>query len=150
MRVGTVSFQEVAVSDAQDLFQIEAVTNTIIILGVVIGQTSDVGDAVAENLPISFNRFTDALTNVTGEVMMDEGDAALTGDFAINVSTELTTGDAIIHADVWNIALPFIWLPPPEMRIRIKVATGVAVRLFAAPADALTMSGTIYLGQDGS
>ena len=150
MRVGTVSFSEVGVTTAQDLFQLEAVTTPLILLGVFVGQSSDVGDAVAENLPITFNRFTDALANVTAEALLDLGDGALTGDFAVNVVTELVTGDVQVHADVWNIALPFIWLPPPEMRIKIAVDDGLAIRLAAIPTDSLTMSGTVYLGQSGS
>jgi len=150
MRVATVSFTEVAVTAQQDLFEVEALTSPIVVLGVVLGQTSDVGDAVAENLSILFRRFTDALTNVTAEVQLDLGSAALTADIAINVTTELVTGTSTIHADVWNIALPFIWLPPPEMRIVIPVDDGLAINLNTTPADSLTMSGTIYLGQFGS
>ena len=150
MRVATVSFTEVAVTAQQDLFEVEALTSPIVVLGVVLGQTSDVGDAVAENLSILFRRFTDALTNVTAEVQLDLGSAAITADIAINVTTELVTGTSTIHADVWNIALPYIWLPPPEMRIVIPVDDGLAINLNTTPADSLTMSGTIYLGQFGS
>jgi len=150
MRVATLSFTEVAVTAQQDLFEIEALTSPIVVLGVVLGQTSDVGDAVAENLSILFRRFTDALANVTAEVQLDLGSSAITADLAINVTTELVTGTSTIHADVWNIALPFIWLPPPEMRIVIPVDDGLAINLNTTPADELIMSGTIYLGQFGS
>ena len=150
MRYFTADFLEVAVTAQQDLFQIEALTSEVILLGVVLGQTSDVGDAVAENLSIVIRRFTDVVTNDIAEAKLDEGSAALTADLAINETTELVTGTEVVHADVWNIALPFIWLPPPEMRIHIKVGEGLAVNLNTTPADSLTMSGTVYLGQGGA
>jgi len=149
MRVYTLSFTEVAITVEQDLFEIEALVTPVTVLGVVLGQTSDVGDAVAENLSILFRRFTDALANVTAEVQLDLADSALSADLAVNVTTELVTGTSTIHADVWNIALPFIWLPPPEMRIIIPVDDGLAINLNKAPADSLTCSGTVYLGQSG-
>ena len=150
MRVSTASFTEVAVTAQQDLFQVECLTTPIAVLGVVLGQTSDVGDAVAENLSILFRRFTDVVTNDIAEAQLDLGDAALTADLAINETVELITGTAVIHADVWNIALPYIWLPPPEMRIVIAIGDGLAINLNTTPADSLTMSGTLYLGQQGS
>lgn len=151
MRVYTQQFIAVAVSAQQDLFQIEALITPITLLGLVLGQETEEGDAVAESLGIIIARITDDVTDdALVEAQMDAGDAVMTGDTAINETSELTTGIDIVHADAWNIALPYVWMPPPEMRIIIEIGNALVVNLNETPADAITMSGTVYLGQSGS
>jgi len=148
-RMYTVSFEDVAVSAAQDLWQIEAVTVPAIIHQISVSQSSDFGDAAAENLIIKMRRVTDALTNVTAEQQLDTGDNAALADLNVNDTTQFVTGVATIWAEAWNIALPFIWMPPPEQRIVVKVDDVVVVTI-EAPADALTMHGTMVFEEVGS
>ncbi len=150
MRMYTANFTDVAVTAQQDLFQIEPATNACVIYAVYLSQLVDVGDAAAENLSIQLRRATDEVTNDVAEVPLDVADAAFTGDLAINETTELVTGQVIVHSETWNIALPFVWLPPPEMRIYVPVGEVLCVNLNTTPADELTMSGTVYFGQAGS
>jgi len=50
-----------------------------------------------------------------------------------------------MHTEVWNIAMPWIYMPVPELRIRVDQADDIlSVSLLAAPTDALITSGTIY------
>lgn len=149
-RIYTADFSEVSVVAQQDLFQIEALTVPAVIHGVILGQTSEVGDANAEHLSILFRRFTDIVTNDIVEAKLDLTDAAAFADLAINETTELITGTEVVHADVWNIALPFIWLPPPDMRIIVQIGDGLAINLNTTPADAIIMSGTLYFSEQGS
>ena len=149
MRMYSVSFKDVAVTADQDLFQIEAVTNPVILHACYISQNSDVGDAAAENLTITINHVTDALTNATAEVKLQQADPAALADLNVNDVTPLVTGIEIIHAECWNIAIPWVWLPPPELRIYVPVAEVVTVNLAANPADSLTMSGTLYFSEQG-
>ena len=149
-RMYTVQFSDVAVTAQQDLFQIEALVTPTIIHAVYISQTTDVGDSAAENLRINIHRATDAVTDDLATVQLDKGDATQTADVAINETSQLTTGLEVIHAEVWNIALPFIWLPPPEMRIIGEVGNVIMVSLETTPADSITMSGTIYFEEQGS
>ncbi len=149
-RMYTASFTDVAVSAQQDLFQIEAITIPAIIHAIFISQTSDVGDAAAENLSIIIQRVTDDVTNDIVEALLDTGDGAALADLAVNETTELTTGAQIIHSEAWNIAMSFIWMPPPEMRITVQVGNAVVVNLNDTPADELTMSGTMYFEEAGS
>lgn len=144
------SFTEVAVTAQQDLFQLEAQTVPAMLLGCVISQTSDVGDAAAEGLSIVIRRFTDAVTNDVAEVKMDGGDGSALANLAINETTELVTGAETIHSEAWNIALPFVYLPIPELRPVIQVGNGVAVNLNTTPADSITMSGTLYFEEFGN
>jgi hypothetical protein len=147
-RMYTVQFTEVAVTAQQDLFQIEALVVPAIIHGVSISQSSDTGDSAAAMVSLQIRRATDAVTDDLATVQLDKGDATQNADVAINETTELVTGSEVIHSEVWNIALPFIWMPPPEMRIVIPVGDVVVVNMNTT--DTLTMSGTIYFEEVGS
>lgn len=149
-RMYSVSFTEVAVTAQQDFFQIEAVNVPAIIHSVYLSQTTDVGDAAAENLSILIRRVTDALTNVTAEAQLDTGDSAANADLNVNDVTELVTGAQTIHSEAWNIAMPFVYLPPPEQRIVVPVGDVVTVNLNTTPADSITMSGTMYFEEIGA
>jgi len=149
-RMFTVSFTNVAVTADQDLFQIEGLAGDTILHACFISQNSDVGDASAESLTIRFRHVTDALTNVTAEVKLDKGSGAALADLNVNDTTPFTTGAETIHVEDWNIAMPFVWLPTPEMRIHIPKDDVVTVNLIANPADSLTMSGTLYFEEIGS
>ena len=149
-RMFSVSFVDVAVTAQQDLFQIEANTVPVIIHAIFLSQTSDVGDAAAENLSILLARVTDVVTNDLAEVKLDTGSGAALADLAINETTELVTGIEVVHAEAWNIAMSFIWMPPPEMRIIVQVGNAFVVNLNDTPADELTMSGTMYFEEQGS
>ncbi len=146
-RMYTVQFSEVAVSAQQDLFQIEALTVPAIIHGIYISQSSDVGDSAAASVSIRINRVTDAVTDDLATVQLDKGDATQLADVAINETTELVTGLEVIHSEAWNIAMPFIWLPTPEMRIVVEVGNVVVVNMNTT--DTLTMSGTLYFEEIG-
>ena len=149
-RMYSASFTEIGVTVVQDLFQIEAVTVPVIIHAIYLSQTSDLGDAASEGLIIRIRRVTDALTNVTAEAQLDTGDAAALADINANDTTPLTTGAATVHAEAWNILTPFVYLPPPELRIVIDVGNCITVNLNTAPADSITMSGTMYFEEIGS
>ena len=149
-RMYTVQFSDANVTTAQDLFQVESLVTPVTLHAVYISQTSDVGDSSAENLLVRILRVTDAVTDDLATVQLDKGDATQTADVAINETSELVTGLEVIHSEAWNIALPFIWLPPPEMRVIGTVGDVVIVNLNTTPADSLTMSGTVYFEESGN
>ncbi len=149
-RMFTANFTDVAVTAQQDLFQIEANTIPAIIHAIFLSQTSDVGDAAAENLSILIRRVTDVVTNDIAEAKLDTGSGAALADLAVNETTELVAGAETIHSEAWNIAMSFIWMPPPEMRIIVQVGNALVVNLNDTPADELTMSGTMYFEEQGS
>ena len=149
-RIYSVSFTEVGVTAQQDLFQIEAVTVPAIIHAVYLSQSSDLGDTESEGLSILIRRVTDALTNVTAEAQLDTGDAVAFADLNVNDTTELVAGAQNVHTEVWNILTPFIYLPPPELRIVVPVGDVVTVNLNTTPADSITMSGVMYFEEIGA
>ena len=141
----SVEFNSVAVTVAQDLFQIEAITVPIKIHMISISQISDVGDSAAESLLIRLRGgITDAVTDDLAAVPYQSARAtANLSDLAINETSQLTTAAVDVYSEGWNIALPFIWLPPPEDRYEIQPTDAFVVDLATAPADSLTMSGTV-------
>lgn len=149
-RLYSVVFTEVAVTQQQDLFQIEANTTPIILHAVYLSQSSDLGDAEAEGLSILIQRVTDEVTDDLNAVPIDSGDGAENAQLAINETSELTTGAAVIHSEAWNIAMPFIYLPPPELRPTCKIGDVIVVNLNTTPAESITMSGTAYFEEIGS
>ncbi len=150
-RMFSVEFTDVAVTAQQDLFQIEALVTPAVIHSVVLSQSSDVGDSAAEGLSILIRRVTDAVTDDLATAKMDTGDATQTADVAINETSELTTGAATLHSEVWNIVQgPFIYLPPPELRPNAVIGDVITINLNTTPNDSITMSGTIYFEESGS
>ena len=147
-RMYSVSFEDQTLSVAIDAFQIEANTVPAIIHAVYISQSSDYGDAASEGVLIRIRRATDALTDAATERPLDGGDSAALADLATH-ATALATGAFTMHAEVWNVQMPFVWLPPPEMRIVVQVGNLVTVNM-AAPTDALTYSGTMYFEEVGN
>ena len=147
-RMYSLSFADEAITTAVDFFQIEPVTAAVVLHACYISQTLDVGDAAAENLVIQIRRVTDALTDADAAVKLDPDTPTETADTVIT-ATALATGAAIVHVEAWNIALPWVWLPPPELRIWGEIGNVLTVGFKSAPADSLTMSGTLYFEEIG-
>lgn len=146
----SVSFVDVAVSAAQDLFEIApADDKKVVIHGLVLGQDSDVGDAAEELLSIQIIR-GHATSGSGGSaftpVPLDADDPAAGAATEVNNTTIASTGTAVrLHADTFNVRAGYQWIPTPEMRpMCAQGGSRIVVRLDDAPADALTMSGTLY------
>lgn len=154
-RIYTVSFSAVAVTVAVDLFEITpADDKPVEVIGLFIGQSSDVGDAAAEIL---------AYTVIRGHATSGSGGAATTArplnrsDTAAGMAAETcnttaaSTGTPVtLHADTFHIAAgEKLWLPEGCEWEASQADTTLVVRLAAAPADSLTMSGTMYLREQG-
>ena len=149
-RLYSISFTEISVALQQDLFHLETLTVPSILHAVFLSQSSDLGDAEAEGLSIIIARVTDAVTNVTAEVPLDGGDAVATANINVNQTTELVAGITTVHSEAWNIALPFVYLPPPELRPTIQIGNALVVNLNTTPNDAMIASGTLYFEQIGN
>lgn len=153
MRVYSASQDAQAVSTAVDLFHMTAATDQpITLLGLDLMQTTDLGDAAEEVLRIGIYR------GVTGggggtaltEVALDSKNSATIGCAVVGQGTA-STGGTLVGLIGWNIrqAGP-VWLPIPELRVYVTAAEDpVAFRLMAAPADSITLSGTVYWSEQG-
>lgn len=144
-------FEQVTVSAAQDLFQIDAPADSVVVLhSVTITQTSDAGDAEAEMLPILFHRGT---TDGSGGSTitprrMAIGDALFGGTVEANNTTQSTEGNQV-HAESFNVQAGFFYRPTPEERIVISPSQRLVIELQTAPADALTMDGVAIIEEIG-
>jgi hypothetical protein len=66
-RIYSISFEEVAVTAAQDLFEILVPADAVMRLhSIVISQSSDAGNAQSEQLPFTIKRVTGAPTSGSG------------------------------------------------------------------------------------
>ena len=152
-RIYTAQFSAVAVSAAQDLFEIVAPSDAIVkIHNIRLGQTSDVGDAAEEILLIKLN--SGATTSGSGggsytPVPIELGDAAFGGTCEINNTTQAADGTIVTnHAWPWNVRGPFEIIFEPETRPVLSPSRRCVLTI-PAPADALTMMGTITFEEIG-
>ncbi len=144
-RVYTAVFEEVAVSVAQDLFELVApATGVVVVHSVTISQSSDAGDAQAEMKNILIHRGT--ATGSGGTTVTPSphnvGSAAFGGVCEANNTTQSAEG-TFLWSEGFNVQIGFFYMPPPEDRIVIPPSGLFIVELQVAPDDALTMSGNI-------
>lgn len=141
--VYTVSFANVAVTAAQDLFEITAAAGyRLELIDVRFGQISDVGDAAAEQLGVNITRGN---SSGSGGSAVTPAAVYAPGRLATSVAERNNTtpgsGGFVLVSDVFNIAAPYLYRPGEAERI----VTGPGGRIsigITAPADSLTMYGS--------
>lgn len=150
-RLYSVPFANVSVSVAQDLFEVLAASGKPFYLHeIVVGQSSDYGDAEAEGLPILIKKATGSYTSGSGgstptAVKHSTNDAAAGPTPECNNTSQAAAGSGAlttIRADAFNAQGGFQYMPTPEQRVLFLPGEAVVVSI-GAPADALTMSGTL-------
>lgn len=150
-RVYSASFEEVAVTAVQDLFEVVAPADaTVSIHSVTITQSTDAGDAQAEMLPILIHRGTatgSGGSSVTASPL-SVGDTAFGGTVEANNTSQSVEG-TFLHAEAFNVQIGFYYLPPPEDRPVVSPSALFIVELQAAPSDSITMSGTVVFEEIG-
>lgn len=152
-RIYTVQFSAVAVTAAQDLFEINcASTKVTLIHEVHISQTSDVGDAAEEILLIKM--ISGYTTSGSGgsaptAIPVSLGDAAFAGTVEVNNTTQANTGTAVTHCVWgWNVRIPLDVIFTPESR-KVMAPSSRLVVTIPAPADSLTMNGYMVIEELG-
>jgi hypothetical protein len=147
------AFGAVAVTAAQDVFEIAAPSDKCVVIHeIVVEQSSDAGDAQAELLRIQGIRgFT---TSGSGgspvtPARLEGGNAAAGSSVETNNTTVATTGTTVTLFDrAFNVQIGFFWQPTPECRIVLSPSQRLVVRI-PAPADSLTMHGTMIFEEIG-
>jgi len=153
-RVYTVTFSNINVTAIQDLFEVTAAAGKPLkILACYVGQTSDVGDAQEEIVPIQFIRgytVSGSGGSTPTPAPVNPSDVAAGFVSETNNTTVANTGTvAILHSEGWNIRGPYAPVLPPEMQIGVAGGQRLVVRLPVAPVDGLTMYGTLYVQEEG-
>jgi hypothetical protein len=152
-RIYNVSFEAVAVTAAQDFFEITpADDHPVVLLGLTIDQSSDVGDAAEEMLRYKIIRgHTTGGSGGTAPTPrpLDPGDSAAGFSAEVNNTTIASAGTAVdLWAGAFNIRSGLaIWFPPEATPMANQGNTTIVVRLMANPADSLTMSGNLVVAE---
>lgn len=154
MALYTAVFNAVAVTAQQDLFELNVPADAIVIVHAVeLSQSTEVGDAQEEGLNLLFKR--GATTSGTGGTAptpqpLETGSASFGGTVEVNNTTKATAGTIVtLRADNWNVRMPYLWLPTPEMRFILGPSTRFTIELATTPADSITMSGTLWYEELG-
>lgn len=158
-RVFVATFSAVAITAAQDLFELVAPSNSRVRLREIrVGQYSDAGDAAAELLSLTVIRgFTTSGSGGSAFTPLKPsahtGAAAAGSTVEINNTTVAQDGTgSVMLADAWNVQAPWLWQSPDSARdpnnIWVEPSARIVVRI-TAPADSLTTNGTLIFEEVG-
>lgn len=168
MTVFSAAFSAVAVSAAQDLFEIVAPANSRVrLLEIDIGQYSDSGAATADLAAAEIEIMSIAIHR--GHTVSGSGGSTVTpanvnpygraagATVEANNTTVATTSGVLLWASTWHAQAGYIWRPPEDMprgldpfrrHILIKPSQRLVIRI-TAPADAITTNGSILFEEIG-
>ena len=144
------NFSAQAITTATDLFEMTpAADRAAIIYGLSLGQTTDLGDAAEEVLMVGLYRDVTAGSAGTANTEYNYTNAAVGAPtMATRSLGTASTGGTLIDIIPWNIRIPLLWIPVPEMRPKFSniAAEGPVscFRLIGAPTDSLTVSAVLY------
>lgn len=150
--VYTVSFDQQTIAAASgdyDLFELDAAADKPIeIVGLVLGNKSEVSDAQDEMLAYSIVRGNTTSGNGTSTTPQPTDPSDGAASFAAETvgSTPASAGTPVtLMSDTFNVRAGVPHMFPSEMRFKTAGAALLCVRLTTAVADDLTLSGTLWV-----
>jgi hypothetical protein len=144
----TVEFENVAVTAGQDFFSLDAATDKPIeLVAFELSQNTEVGDAAEEQLRVRVIRgHTTVGSGGTAPTPQptSPGDTAAGFTARVNDTTIASAGTAVnLHSAAFNVRVGYPWGPVPfGMGYWTSGTSLLVVRLLAAPADSVSMSGS--------
>ena len=150
-RMYAAVFESVAVTAAQDLFEINAPSNAVVrIHKIRISQSSDAGDAESEQLNVLIHRGSTSGSggSTITPTPLSVGDAAFGGTVKANNTSQSTEG-AFVDAPCFNVMAGLEIINTPETYIDISPSGRLIIELQSAPGDSLTMSGVVVFEEIG-
>lgn len=154
-RMYTVYGSTAGIAAAADLLEITPAADKPCVLHAIfmsnVGGTSDAGDAQEELLQVGIligESATNGGASSLGTQVNRIGTVA--GAFTARGCTTNTTvaSSSVLHSEGWNVRVPYVYIPTPEMRPVFNSAAGslrLQFRLMQAPADALNIAYTAYI-----
>lgn len=155
-RTYTISFENVAVTAAQDAFYVKPAADKPIevyglFLSPVVSSTADWGDTNTEIDRIKIRYIPSTVTASSGGNSatarpVNPNDTASSATCRINDTTPATSSGTIydLHDDGWNLAVGYqLWLPEGSGFI-VGNANAITVNLPSTPANSKSISGTLY------
>lgn len=157
LRCYTVGFAASAQTAAIDFFElIVGASGHIALLGLVIGQTTELGDAAEEKLRLKFTRATGSYTSGSGgntgvaRPPVRAGDAAATFTAETLNTTQIAVGSGtltVLNQEPFEVRAGFERFWTPETAFTAGASSAFAIGLAAAPADSVTWEGTAYVAE---
>ena len=151
-RMYTAQISAIAVTAIQDFIEVNCPSDAVVVIhSIRIAQYSDVGDAAAEMLPVQISRSTGSAGSggtVPTARPHNVGTAAFGGTVEVNNTTQAGT-TVVLLSEAFNIRSGWFYNPPPDERVVISPSGIVVVELPVAPADELTMEGSITFEEIG-
>lgn len=150
-RMYSAAFTDVAITAAQDLFEINAPADAVVAIhSIHFGQRTDYGDTQAEGASILIQRATVSGSGGTTPTPAPHqvGDPAFGGTVEAN-NTTLATTLTLIQSYAFNLQAGFYYQFTPEERIYISPSGRVVISLPNAPADSITSHGTVVFEEIG-
>lgn len=158
-RIHTGTFKSIAVTAAQDFFEIAAPTDAIVVIhDWTLSQSTEIGDAMEEMLVLTTNRGVGTVTSGSGGASVtpqpiQDGDAAFGGTVERNNTTIMAVGTGTLETDLevhcWNVRVPYQKIYTPETRPVISPGNRWTLELESTPTDSITISGTITFEEVG-
>jgi hypothetical protein len=154
MRLYTVTFNGVAVTASQDLFEVVAPADTILVVhDIHVSQLSEVKDAEEEELLLlwkSGQTTTGSGGSTPTAIPIEFKDPAFGGTVKANNTTKATAGTIVTHHSWhWNVRMPFDRIFTPETRPVISPSRRATLELATVVADSITMGGTLTFASIG-
>lgn len=150
-RMYSVTFEEVAVTTVQDLFEIVAPADAIVkIHSFSISQSSDAGDSESEQLNVLMHRgsTTGSGGSTPTPAPLEAGDADFGGTAEVNNTSQSTEGTQLGSWN-FNVMAGLDVVFTPETRPVISPSGRLIIELQTAPTDSLTMSGVVFFEEIG-
>lgn len=152
--VYSVSFEDVAVTAAQDLFELNAAAGKpLAIHSIFVAQSSDAGSSETEMARIRIRRghsTSGSGGSAPTPIALNPSAAAASFTAEVNNTTQATGGSPVlIHADAFEVHGGWQIVFTPETRPIVAGGSRIVVDLEGAPTDSLTMHGTIYVEEIG-
>ena len=152
--VYTVQFTAVAVTAAQDLFEIVAASGKpVVLLGFGLSQSTELGDTAEEQLSIVVK--SGQTTSGSGgssvtPVANDSSQAAASFTAEANNTTKASAGTIVTHYPYnWNVRMPLDILYPEPMQLLMAASRRMTIELVGAPTDSITISGYAVVQEIG-
>lgn len=147
MGIYSAPMDALAVTTATDLFHVTATADSVLLIHELdLCQTTDLGDSAEEVLRIGIYIGVSGGSGGTAltEVKYATQDTASVTAAILSNNSSISTGGTLLGIIGWNIRIPLEKIWTPETRIRCDSGEDpLSFRLLTAPADSVTISGTL-------
>ena len=153
-RTSFITFSNVAVTAGQDFISLQAAdVKPFELVSIELGQSSDAGDAQDEMLPIAVKRGYTTVGSGGSSVTPAKalpGDAAFGGTARVNDTTVASGGtpDTVLSS-AFNVRAGYQKVWALDERPQVPQGGVCVINLPSAPADSLTMWGTVAIRELG-